>query len=125
MAAKAQTQESGLDTLKLWVAILLLGAGVFGFYSLDDVSVLYRALGLVGIALAAVALAYTTDKGRRAWVFAQDARTELRRVVWPTRTETVQTTLIVLLIVLLVGIFLWLLDMLLQWGFGAITGVGG
>ena len=125
MAAKAQTQESGLDTLKLWVAILLLGVGVFGFYSLDDVSVLYRALGLVGIALAAVALAYTTDKGRRAWVFAQDARTELRRVVWPTRTETVQTTLIVLLIVLLVGIFLWLLDMLLQWGFGAITGVGG
>ncbi|MDZ7787622.1 MAG: preprotein translocase subunit SecE [Halofilum sp. (in: g-proteobacteria)] len=125
MAAKAQTQESGLDTLKLWVAILLLGAGVFGFYSLDDVSVLYRALGLVGIALAAVALAYTTDKGRRAWVFAQDARTELRRVVWPTRVETMQTTLIVLLIVLLVGIFLWLLDMLLQWGFGAITGVGG
>jgi preprotein translocase subunit SecE len=125
MAAKAQTQESGLDTLKLWVAILLLGAGVFGFYSLDDVSVLYRALGLVGIALASVALAYTTDKGRRAWVFAQDARTELRRVVWPTRVETMQTTLIVLLIVLLVGIFLWLLDMLLQWGFGAITGVGG
>jgi len=98
---------------------------VFGFYSLDDVSVLYRALGLVGIALASVALAYTTDKGRRAWVFAQDARTELRRVVWPTRVETMQTTLIVLLIVLLVGIFLWLLDMLLQWGFGAITGVGG
>jgi preprotein translocase subunit SecE len=125
MAAKAQTQESGLDTLKLWVAVLLLGAGVFGFYSLDDVSVLYRALGLVGIALAAVALAYTTDKGRRAWVFAQDARTELRRVVWPTRVETMQTTLIVLLIVLLVGVFLWLLDMLLQWGFGAITGVGG
>ena len=125
MAAKAQTQESGLDTLKLWVAILLLGAGVFGFYSLEDVSVLYRALGLVGIALAAVAIAYTTDKGRRAWVFAQDARTELRRVVWPTRVETMQTTLIVLLIVLLVGIFLWLLDMLLQWGFGAITGVGG
>jgi preprotein translocase subunit SecE len=46
-------------------------------------------------------------------------------VVWPTRVETMQTTLIVLLIVLLVGIFLWLLDMLLQWGFGAITGVGG
>ncbi len=125
MAAKAQTQESGLDTLKLWSAILLLGAGVFGFYSFDDVSVLYRALGLVGIALASVALAYTTDKGQRAWVFAQDARTELRRVVWPTRTETMQTTLIVLLVVLLVGIFLWLLDMLLQWGFGAITGVGG
>lgn len=125
MAAKAQTQASGLDTLKLWSAILLLGAGVFGFYTLDDVSVLYRALGLVGIALAAVALAYTTDKGRRTWVFAQDARTELRRVVWPTRTETIQTTLIVLLIVLLVGIFLWLLDMLLQWGFSAITGVGG
>ena len=125
MVAKTQTQEGPLDTAKLWVAIALLAAGVFAFYWFGQVSVLYRALGLVAIALVAVGIGYTTDKGRRAWRFAQDARTELRRVVWPTRVETMQTTLIVLLIVLLVGIFLWLLDMFLQWGFGAITGVGG
>ncbi len=125
MVAKTQTQEGPLDTAKLWLAIALVAAGVFGFYTLGEISVLYRALALVGVALVALGIAYTTGKGRRAWRFAQDARTELRRVVWPTRTETMQTTLIVLLIVLLVGIFLWLLDMFLQWGFGAITGVGG
>ena len=125
MVAKTQTQEGPLDTAKLWAAIGLLAVGVFAFYWFGQVSVLYRALGLVAIALVAVGIGYTTGKGRRAWRFAQDARTELRRVVWPTRVETMQTTLIVLLIVLLVGIFLWLLDMFLQWGFGAITGVGG
>ena len=125
MVAKTQTDEGPLDALKLGAAIALLGAGVVVFYWFDHISVLYRALGLVGIALVAIAIAYTTGKGQRAWRFAQDARTELRRVVWPTRVEAMQTTLIVLLIVALVGVFLWLLDMLLQWGFGAITGVGG
>ena len=126
MVAKTQTQEgTALDTLKLWLAIALLGGGVFAFYWFGGVSVLYRALGLIAVAVMAVGLAYTTDKGRRAWAFAQDSRNELRRVVWPTRTEAMQTTLIVLLVVLLVGIFLWLLDMFLQWGFSAITGVGG
>ena len=118
------TQGSTLDTLKLWVAVALLAAGVFGFYWLGETPVLYRALGLVAIAVVGLAVAYTTEPGRRLWHFAQDARTELRRVVWPTRTEAIQTTLIVLVIVFLVGIFLWLLDMLLRWGFGLVTGVG-
>jgi len=126
MVAKTQAQAStALDTLKLWIAVAMLGGGVLAFYWFGGISVLYRALALVGVAVAALGLAYTTDKGQRAWAFAQDARTELRRVVWPTRTETMQTTLIVLVVVILVGIFLWLLDMLLQWAFGAITGVGG
>jgi len=118
------TQGSTLDTLKLWVAVALLAAGVFGFYWYGQISVLYRALALVGVAVLALGVAYTTEPGRRLWNFAQDSRTELRRVVWPTRTEAVQTTLIVLVIVFLVGIFLWLLDMLLRWGFGLVTGVG-
>jgi len=125
MVANAQTQGVTRDTLKLWAAAGLVAAAVVGFYWLDDVSILYRALGLLGVVIAAAALAYTTEPGRRGWAFAQDARTELRRVVWPTRTETLQTTLIVMVIVALIGVFLWLLDMLLQWGFATITGVGG
>lgn len=125
MVAKAETQGSWLDTLKLGVAIALLAGGVFAFYWLGDVSQLYRALGLIAVAVVAVAIAYTTDQGQRAWAFAQNARIELRKVVWPTRQEALQTTLIVLLVVLLVGVFLWLLDMVLQWGYGAITGIGG
>jgi len=124
MAASTETQGSTLDTLKLWVAVGLLAAGVFAFYWFDQESELYRALGLVAIGVVALGIAYTTTQGRRLWHFAQESRTELRRVVWPTRTEAIQTTLIVLVIVLLVAIFLWLLDMLLRWGFGLITGVG-
>lgn len=125
MVAKAETQGSWLDTFKLAIAIALLAGGVFAFYWLGEVSQLYRALGLVAVAVVALGIAYTTGKGQRAWSFIQNARTELRKVVWPTRQEAVQTTLIVLVVVLLVGIFLWLLDMLLQWGYGAIIGVGG
>jgi len=124
MAARTESRGSTLDTLKLWVAVALLAAGVFGFYWFDQESELYRALGLVAVAVVAIAIAYTTAPGQRLWHFAQESRTELRRVVWPTRTEAIQTTLIVLVIVLLVGIFLWLLDMILRWGFGLITGVG-
>jgi len=125
MVAKAETRSSWLDTLKLWVALALLAAGVFAFYWFGDQSPLYRALGLIVVAAVALGIGYTTGKGRRFLGFMQDSRTELRKVVWPTRTEAMQTTLIVLLVVLLVGIFLWLLDMLLSWGFGAITGIGG
>ncbi len=125
MVAKAESQSSWFDTLKLWAAVVLLAAGVVAFYWYGQYSVLYRALALVAVAVVAVGIGYTTVPGRRLWRFFQDARTELRKVVWPTRTETLQTTLIVLVIVALVAVFLWLLDMLLQWGFGAITGVGG
>ena len=81
------------------------------------------AMAILAVAGVAVAIVYQTDLGRRAWSFVQDSRTEVRKVVWPTRAETVQTTLIVMALVLLVGIFLWLLDMLLAWGFQTLTGV--
>lgn len=125
MVARTDRQGSLLDTVKLWGAIALLAAGVLAFYWYPEVPTLYRALGLLAVAVVAIAIAYTTATGQRAWHFMQDARTELRKVVWPTRTEAMQTTLIVLLVVLLVAIFLWLLDMLLRWGFGTITAVGG
>lgn len=124
MAAPTDSR-SPLDTLKLAFAIGLLLVGVAGFYVYSDESLLYRVLGLVALAAVSVAVIYQTAVGRRTWSFALDSRTELRKVVWPTRTEAVQTTLIVLAVVILIGIFLWLLDTLLQWAFGAITGIGG
>ncbi len=125
MSTKVGVQESRGDTVKLALALLLLGAGVFGFYYFAEQSTLYRVLGLLAVAIVAVAVAYQTMQGRRAWSFVQDSRTEVRKVVWPTRNETMQTTLIVLLLVMVVCVILWALDAFLNWGFRALTGAAG
>lgn len=83
------------------------------YYS--DESLLYRSLALVAIALVAAFLAIQTASGAAFWVLAKEARTEIRKVVWPTRQESTQTTLIVLAFVLLMSLILWGLDTLLGW----------
>lgn len=124
MASPTDTRSSQFDSFKIAFAVALVGAGVVGFYMYPDESLLYRVLALVALAALAAGVMYTTAVGQRTWRFAQDARVELRKVVWPTRTEATQTTLIVIAVVILVGIFLWLLDTFFQWAFGAITGIG-
>jgi preprotein translocase subunit SecE len=126
MVAKAETQEAGkLDTLKLIVAIVLLIASVGQFYYFEGESLLYRVLGLLAIMGVAAGVVYTTRLGQTIWAFARDARTEVRKVVWPTRQETMQTTLMVVVMVILVGIMLWLMDMFLRWAVLMLTGQGG
>lgn len=125
MADKAEAQVSGLDTVKLGGALVLLVAGVVAFYYYADHSLLYRVLGLIAVALVAGGVALTTAQGRRLVGFLQDSRTEVRKMVWPSRTETVQTTLVVLVMVVLIGILLWLLDMLLGWAVRFLIGHGG
>lgn len=122
MATKTETQASGLDTAKLAVAALLVAGGVIAFYWYEDQSTLYRVLGLVAIVIVAVGIALTTTRGRETVGFLQESRTEVRKMVWPSRTETMQTTLVVFLVVIIVGIFLWLLDMLLGWMIQFIIG---
>lgn len=125
MVSKADAQGSRLDTAKLTFAVLFLLVGVVGFYSFEEQSLLLRVLGLIAVAGASVAIAITTGTGKAAWGFARDSRTELRKVVWPTRQETIQTTLVVMLVVILIGVFLWLLDSLLMWVVKLLTGQGG
>jgi len=116
MSTKAEQQSSPIDTLKLVVALLLLLLGIAGFYYFaswqgEPVSLLYRVLGLLAIAGVAAYIAFTTASGQRLAGFMQDARTEVRKMVWPTRAETIQTTMIVLVMVVIIAIFLWLIDM--------------
>jgi preprotein translocase subunit SecE len=124
MNAKVDTGSNGMDTLKLWFAVLLMSAGVYGFYYFDDQHAVVRALGIMAVAGISVFIAAQTSYGRSILGFISGANSEVRRVVWPTRAETVQTTLVVLFLVLLVGIFLWLLDMLLLSGVQFLTGQG-
>ncbi len=81
-----------------------------------------RVLGLLVVVGLAVMIAYQTVAGRRVWRFASDAKVEVRKVVWPSRQETVQTTLIVFVVVLIMGIILWLFDMMLGAILRALTG---
>ena len=126
MVARAETEESSkLDILKFIVAIALLIGGVVQFYYFEEESQLYRVLALLGFVAFAMAVVYTTRLGQSLWLFARDARTEVRKVVWPTRQETMQTTLLVIVMVILVGIMLWLIDMFLRWAVLVLTGQGG
>ena len=116
MVTKTEQTTSGLDTAKLMTALLILIAGVVGFYYFENESQLLRVIGLLGVAAVAFFIVTTTDIGRRSLGFVREARVEVRKVVWPTRQETTQTTIAVLIMVFIVAIMLWLIDMLLGWG---------
>jgi len=125
MVAKTETETTGkLDSLKLLVAIILLLAGIGEFYYFENESLLYRVLGLVGLGLLAMGVVYTTQMGQGIWAFARDSRTELRKVVWPTRQETMQTTFLVVVMVIVMGLLMWLVDNLLRWAVMAVVGGG-
>ena len=125
MNARAEAGADGLDTAKLAAAAVLLVAGIFAFYYFAAYSTLLRVLGLLVIGGASAAIALQTQPGRQLWQFIGDARTEVRKVVWPTRQETLQTTLVVVVMVLILGIILWLFDMLLMAILRYLTGQGG
>ncbi len=113
MNSNVETSNAALDTIKLAVALALVLAGIAAFYVYADVSKLARVLGLVGAVIVAIFVALQTAQGRALAAFGGDVQVEVRKVVWPTRQETLQTTLAVLVVVVISAIFLWLLDMLL------------
>ena len=90
-------------------------AGVAAFYTMEDVSELLRVGLLIVSILLAGGVALTSGPGQQAWSFAKGARGEFRKIVWPTRKDTVQSTLIVIIMVILIGLFLWLLDQISFW----------
>jgi preprotein translocase subunit SecE len=125
MNARAEAGHSGVDTIKLVVSATILVVAIWAFYFFSGYSVLLRVAGLLLLAGGAAAIALTSEPGRQLWRFAIDARMEVRKVVWPTRQETMQTTLIVMVMVLLLGILLWLFDMVLMGILRFLTGQGG
>ncbi|MBZ9558966.1 MULTISPECIES: preprotein translocase subunit SecE [Modicisalibacter] len=122
MKQNAEVQESRHDGLKWAVVLILVALAVVGNSYFADQALLYRVLGVVALGLGAAAVALTTAKGRSLLELARSSRKEIQRVVWPTRQETVQTTAIVLVAVLVVGLMLWLIDTLLGWIMSGIIG---
>jgi len=122
MNAKTGSSQSAGDIAKMVVAIAILIAGIYGYYHYADSSQLFRVLGVVGAVVLALLIAGQTVIGRSAWVFMSDARMETRKVVWPTKQETIQVTMVVIFAVILIGLILWGLDSLLGWGVQALLG---
>jgi preprotein translocase subunit SecE len=112
------------DKIKLALSVLLVIAGVAGFYYLSDKALILRIVSVLAGLVAAMLVAWTTEPGRQFYVYAQEAVAETRKVVWPSRKETVQTTGMVLAFVLVMAIFLWIVDAVLVWGVKLLMGPG-
>ncbi len=110
----------------LWgLVFVILASAVVGNFYFSEKSLLIRVVfGLIA-AVSVIAAAYKTTKGQQLWMLWQEAVQEVRRIYWPTRQETMQTTLAVLAMVLVMGIILWTTDFLLIRAIGWLTGHWG
>jgi len=116
MSQLDQVQSSGaVDKAMLVGSVLALLAGIVAFHSLAESSAWLRAAALIAGIVVGIVVALLSQSGRRFIGFSQHAIDETRKVVWPTRKETIQTTLIVFAFVLVMAIFLWIADKLLEW----------
>lgn len=119
---QAEPRLSQADMLRWAAASLLAVLGLGGFYYFAEQAILYRVLGLVAaLALATYALSGSAH-GLRLRGFMRESRMEVRKMVWATRAETLQTSLVVFVAVLLMAVFLWLLDRLLSWAVSLLLG---
>ena len=116
-----QQQSSFLYKVKLLGSVLVLLAGIVSYYYLIQVSILFRVLIVLASVVVSLVIFFQTEKGQTLWEFFQGSRIEIKKVVWPTKQETFQTTLTVFIFVLIMGIFFWLLDFLLLFLTTAIT----
>lgn len=116
---------SPLENLKIAVAVVALVASLAGYYSYDDAHAVVRVLGLIAGIVVAGFVFYQSDKGKSWFSYVSHAQKEVKQVIWPTRQETVQMTLIVFVAVIIMSIFLWLVDMFFLWGVQILTGQGG
>ena len=124
MDAKVDSKPTILDTVLLLLSVVILVGSIFAYYYYANESVLFRSIGVLVAFIAAIWIALQSAQGRTLWAFIQGSRVELRKVVWPTREETLQTSLIVLVFTAIMGVFFWGLDSLLLLFTRFITGQG-
>ena len=98
------------DKIKAAVAVLLLIAGIAGFYYLSESAMVLRVASVLAGLAAGAAVGWTTVPGKEFYAFAQEAVVETKKVVWPTRKESMQTALAVFGFVVAMAVFLWITD---------------
>jgi preprotein translocase subunit SecE len=125
MTEETQAGASALDTVKLVAAAAILVGGIVAFYWFTTYPLAVRWAIVLASFGAGVFVALQSTQGRAFWQFVQGSRVELRKVVWPTRQETLQTALVVFIAISAMGVFFWMLDWVLGALTRALTGQGG
>jgi preprotein translocase subunit SecE len=113
-----------MDKIKMTLAVALVIAGVWGYYHFSETAQVLRVLMVLGGLLAAAGVAWLTEPGKQLFAFGQEAWQEAGKVSWPTRKETIQTTLVVFGFVVIMALFLFAIDTSLAWMIKMITGRG-
>lgn len=111
MSVQEQASSSSFDTIKWLLAVVALAGAVYANHSLVDGSILIRAGVIIALVVIGIGIGFTTVKGKAGLAFAKESKIEARKVVWPTRTETVQTTIIIIIAVALISLLLYVMDM--------------
>jgi len=123
MNVKTEEKKGTFDTVLLALALAIIVGSIALYYIYEEYSHLYRVIGMLAMIGMAIAVVMRTQVGRSVWAFGVNSRTEVRKVVWPTRQEAGQTTLMVFIMVFLMGVILWLVDMSLASIVRVVTGV--
>jgi preprotein translocase subunit SecE len=113
MTEQVQQSVTVLDTAKLVAGAAILSAGIAVFYLLPDLPIWLRWIIVLAALVLGTLVGLQSAPGRTFWSFVQSSRTELRKVVWPNRQETMQVTLVVFVMIIVLSLFFWALDSLL------------
>jgi preprotein translocase subunit SecE len=115
----AKVEQAGgssiADIAKLTLALLIMAAGIVGYYWYNDLPGWERLLMLLGALVLGAVVGFFTRSGHSLRDYLGESVFELRKVVWPTRQETIQTTLVVMVVVVILSILLGLIDLFLNW----------
>ena len=103
------------DKIKFALALLLLAAGIAGFYLLSDQAMILRVLAVLAGVGVSIVVAWQTEPGRRFFDFAKESVSEAKKVVWPTQKETLQMTGLVFAFAVVMATFLWMTDKSIEW----------
>jgi preprotein translocase subunit SecE len=124
MNSKTETQQGSIDIFKFLLALGVLTISLVGFYYYSEVPKIFRVLGILSGIIVSLVIVSQTSKGRQAIDFVREAQVEVRKIVWPTRQETTQTTLFVIIVVIIFAILLWVLDLGLSSSIQGLIGRG-
>ena len=112
------------DKIKIAIAALLVVAGLAGFYYFSESAAIIRVASVLAGLAAGFVVFWMSEPGKQFYVYAQESVVETKKVVWPTRKETMQTTGIVFVFVLVMSLFLWMVDVGLLWAVKKLLGQG-